>query len=251
MKTILGWVVYGLLAAAVKLTMKIEVLGRENLPASGPYIVIGNHFSWFEAPLLIQTLPQHPVLFGAVEIVRIPAVRFLAWLFPVIPVWRGQVDRRALQRALEALQAGQVLGIFPEGGIDPELQTAISQGEQFARTEGKNSRLPAVLIKAHSGPAYLAVTSGVPILPIAYMGTENVLDNLRRFRRTSVTVRIGPLFGPLALPANVHGAARRQALAGLAEEMMRQVAALMPASYHGIYTNSPHYLANKTESNPG
>lgn len=237
MKKILRWVVYGLLATAMRLTMKVQVVGKENLPASGPYIVIGNHFSWFEAPLLIHTLPQHPILFGAVEIVRIPAIRFLAWLFPVIPVWRGQVDRQALQSALDALQAGQVLGIFPEGGIDPELQTAISQGHQYARTEGQNSRRPAVLIKAHSGPAYLAVTSGVPILPIAYMGTENVLDNLRRFRRTPVTVRIGPLFGPLALPAGARGAARRQAYAALADGMMREVAALMPAAYHGVYAN--------------
>lgn len=235
MKKILRWVVYGLLAAAVRLSMKVRVDGRENLPPGGPYIVIGNHFSWFEAPLLFTILPQRPVLFGAVELLRIPALRFLAWLFPVIPVWRGQVDRQALHSALDVLASGQVLGIFPEGGIDPELQTAISKGHQYARTEGKNTRHPAVLIQAHSGPAYLAVTSGAPILPIAYMGTENVLDNLRRLRRTPVTVRIGPLFGPLALPADARGAARRQAYATLADGMMREVATLMPAAYHGVY----------------
>lgn len=239
MKTILRILLYGLLAVAIRLLLKVEVRGREHVPASGPYIAIGNHFSWFEIPLLFHYLPQSPAVFGAREMVDLPPLRFLAWLFPVIPVWRGQVDRQALRQALQVLQDGGILGIFPEGGIDPELQDAISRGHQFARTEGQNSRHPAVLIKAHAGPAYLAVESGAPILPVAYMGTEHVLNNLRRLRRTPVTVCFGPLFGPLTLPASVRGVGRRQALDDFADGMMREVAALMPPAYHGVYA-IPH-----------
>jgi 1-acyl-sn-glycerol-3-phosphate acyltransferase len=75
-------------------------------------------------------------------------------------------------------------------------------------------------------------------LPIAILGAEQVLDNIRRFKRTKVAMRIGPVFGPLTLDATQRGAVRRQQLDAYGDEMMRHIAALMPPENRGPYTDS-------------
>jgi 1-acyl-sn-glycerol-3-phosphate acyltransferase len=100
-------------------------------------------------------------------------------------------------------------------------------------------RDPAVLIEAPPGAAWLADKSQVPILPIAFMGAETLLKNLRQLKRTPVKVRIGPIFGPLTVPATARGRARRQALADLTHLMMWHIARLMPATMRGPYQAPP------------
>ncbi len=224
-----------LIAAGVRLTMRLEVTGREHVPATGPYLAIGNHFSWFEVVVLCHLLPALPAVFAATELQRFAVIRALMRVMTVVPVWRGQMERGALARALALLAEGRVLAVFPEGGIDPAIQAAVRRGQPINITAGHRVRDPAVLIAAPNGAAYLAVHSGAPILPVAYLGTEHVLANLRRLRRTPVTVRIGPPFGPLTLPDGLRGPARRAALTELTTCLMGQIARLMPPERRGPY----------------
>lgn len=219
-----------------KIIFDLTIEGAENVPKPRePLIVISNHFSWFDAPLLTLALPFQPAFLVATESQRKWWVRTFIFLFHGIPIWRGQVDRQAFRHALEALDEGKVLGIFPEGGINPELQELIARGQIIPELRGNMSRIDGKLVRARSGTALIAVMSKVRILPVGLIGTERVLDNLRQFRRTPITIRIGPPFGPLDIETSLTGRERRRRLDELTDAMMRRIAALFPPERRGYY----------------
>ena len=215
----------------------VTVEGKEHLPtdAQRPLIVIANHFSWFDAPLLAIHLPFQPAFLVATESLNRWWVRSFIQLFEGIPIWRGQVDRNALRLSLEGLKRGLILGIFPEGGMNPSIRERVARGEQIAEIRGHASRIGGTLIRGRSGSALLAVQGQAHILPVAIIGSENILTNLPRWRRTPITFRIGPVFGPLQLDESLRGPARRAQLDQLTDDMMRHIAALMPPERRGPY----------------
>ncbi len=216
--------------------MKVKVVGRENLlPKGEPLILICNHFSWFEVPLLIGRLPYKIVILGSAEVWEHPVGKWLAWAFAGIPIHRGQVDREPLKRALAVLAEGGVLGIFPEGGIDPALRPLTDAGINVAGLPGQTARIPGALIQAKPGAAYLAVKSGARVLPTAVNGAEYVWQNLHRLRRTPVTLHIGAPFGPLTIDPHLKNADKRAAIDACGDEMMRHIAALLPPDQRGYY----------------
>lgn len=219
-----------------KLFLDLTITGRENLPPTGKsLIVISNHFSWFEAPLMQIHLPYHIAYLAAKELERLWYIRILMRLFDVIPIWRGQIDRRALQAALKWLRQDGVIGIFPEGGVDPDLQATIASGEMIMEVDGHISRHSAELIPARPGASYLALRSQAQILPVAFLGTEKVLDNLRRLRRTTIKMAIGPVFGPIGNEEALRDASRREKMNAGANTMMRHLAAQLPPQNRGPY----------------
>jgi 1-acyl-sn-glycerol-3-phosphate acyltransferase len=163
-------------------------------------------------------------------------VRLFTRLFRCIPIWRGQVDRDALRAVVGALQAGQVIAIFPEGGVNPELAELVARGEQIPEVQGNLSRVNPQLIKGRTGVAWVAVMSQARILPVALLGTEQIAGGLSKFQRTAVTIRLGPIFGPLSVEAELKGAARRRRLDELTDGMMQQIAALCPPKQRGHYS---------------
>jgi 1-acyl-sn-glycerol-3-phosphate acyltransferase len=217
----------------------VTVEGKENLPSSHhrPLIVIANHFSWFDAPILAIHLPFPPAFLVATESLNRWWVRGFVNLFDGIPIWRGQVDRNALRLSLDALKRGLTLGIFPEGGMNPDNRERIARGEQIPEIRGHASRRSGALVRGRSGSALLAVQSQAYILPVAIMGSEHILDNLPRFRRTPIKFRIGPVFGPLQLDEGIRGPDRRAQLDRLTDEMMIQIAALFPPERRGPYVD--------------
>ncbi|MEZ4861556.1 MAG: lysophospholipid acyltransferase family protein [Caldilineaceae bacterium] len=220
---------------ASRVLLNIKVVGLENVPQQEPLIVIANHFSWFDAPLLTLYLPFQPAFMVASESQRFWFVRIFMRAFHGIPIWRGKVDRKALSSALSTLRQGRVIGIFPEGGIDPRFAERRARGEEITDTYGFVSRHDAQLTHPEPGTAYLALASQARILPVALLGTEQILANLMRFRRTSVTLRIGPAFGPLTIERELQNAERRQRLNRLADHIMQRIAVLFPPENRGPY----------------
>jgi 1-acyl-sn-glycerol-3-phosphate acyltransferase len=215
------------------IVVKVKIVDAQNVPRNEPLIVVSNHFSWFDGPLLTMWLPVQPSFLIATESTRFWYWRLFVRLYNCIPIWRGRVDRRALQAAINVLRSGGVIGVFPEGGIEPGLAERRERGELiqnviFARANPE-------LARARPGVAFLAVESEVRILPVALTGTEKIWENLRRFRRTPVTIKIGEVFGPLKLTEEASGRVKREQLDGYTEMTMRHIASLFPPDKRGPY----------------
>lgn len=217
------------------LFLSVSITGLENIPRGEALILVSNHFSWFDGPLLMVYLPMRIAFLIAVETERIWFFRFLSRSFNLIPIWRGQVDRKAMRTAIAALKSGRTIGVFPEGGIDPSLAEARERGERIDQIAGHTARHSASLIEARPGIGLLATQAQARLLPVGLMGTEKILVNLRRLRRTKVSIRIGKPFGPLSVPKGTPRSERRKRMDELTDETMHHIAALFPPENRGPY----------------
>lgn len=211
---------YRLLRAIVSaffhLFTSYEVAGQEKLPPGGPLIVAMNHIHTLDSPAAMAALPYVVTTFAARKWER----RFnglLLRLTGAIFITRGQVDRRALRRALATLRQGGVFGLAPEGTRSPTYQ----------------------LQSARGGVAYLAYLSRAPILPVAVTGVERVIPSLLRLRRANVRVVIGQ---PFHLPEFDHRP-RAAELLTQADMVMHHIAELLPQEYRGVYADDRALVA--------
>ncbi|MDD4801755.1 MAG: lysophospholipid acyltransferase family protein [Syntrophomonas sp.] len=124
--------------------------GTEKLPPSGPVIIAANHVSNWD-PVVVALVLNRPIHFmGKEQLFKYWILNKLFTNLNSFPVKKGVPDRKAIKYALQLLENGQVLGIFPEGGRN-------KTGE---------------IMKAQSGVAMIALKSGSPILPVACIGTK-------------------------------------------------------------------------------
>jgi 1-acyl-sn-glycerol-3-phosphate acyltransferase len=190
----------------------VKITGRENVPKKGAYVIALNHVSTYDPPFIISFWPTAPEAAGAVEIWERPGQSTLARLFGGIQVHRGQFDRQAVEKMFEALQSGRPLVIAPEGG---------------------RSHTPGMR-QAEPGVAYVADKAGVPVIPVGIIGTtDDYAEKAFHFKRPPLEMRIGK---PVRLPpVEGKGVARHQSLQANADMVMREIAALLPPEYHGVY----------------
>ena len=192
---------------------RVEVQGLENVPREGPLIVVGNHFSFMDPALLVGLAPWPLEFLGGFRLPNAPAiVKFIPEAWGYFKVIRGSASRLALQSAEAVLRQNGVVGVYPEGG-------------SWAQ----------VLRPARPGTAFLAARTGAPILPIGSDGLHDLFPALRQGRRGRITVRVGEPFGPYHVPER--GAARRERLEQIGEDIMRHIAALLPAERHGWFSD--------------
>ncbi len=152
-----------LLLAIFKIFFRIKVKGKENMPDQGGVIVMSNHISAFDPPLLAAIFSR-PVRFMAKkELFENPVIRFVLFLADAFPVDRSKNDITAVKKALSVIKEQEVLGLFPEGTRHPE---------------GK-------LGNPKAGSVMLAIKSGAPILPV---GIKNIKSEGR------ITINIGEAF---------------------------------------------------------
>jgi 1-acyl-sn-glycerol-3-phosphate acyltransferase len=190
---------------------RLDVDQLERIPERGPLILIANHINFLEIPVLYPRLGSRPVVvFAKAETWDSPLMRWLFDLSKAIPVRRGEADTTALRRSMEVLEAGQILAVAPEG-------TRSGDGH---------------LQRAHPGVVMLALRTGAPLLPMAYFGGESFWRNLPRLKRTDFHVVVG---NPFYL--NAGGRVTREMRQQMADEIMCQIAALMPPGYRGYYAD--------------
>lgn len=208
------WMVRTLAIIVFKLFTRYQVTGRGNIPRQGPLLLVFNHLSHWDPPLLLAILPWRFTGLAVEGLRRVPVTGLLLSMAGVIWLRRGEFDRSALRRALGVMAEGGVLAIAPEGRISKT----------------------GALERGKTGPAFIARQAKVPILPIAVTGTESFLPNLRRLRRTPIQVHIGPAF---RLEENSPGRSRKESLQADADLIMGKLAGVLPAEYRGVYENAP------------
>ncbi len=217
--TLTYWVVTSTIKRLMRLLCRMDDAQLTQVPDRGPLIIVINHVNFLEAPVLYTHLQPRPVTaLAKAETWDNPALRLLADLWGAIPLKRGEADVAALRQALKALEAGYILIVAPEG------------------TRSGHGRLQ----QGHPGIAFLALRSGVPLLPVVYHGGELFWRNLARLRRTDFHVVVGR---PFHLD-NGEVKVTRQVRQQMADETMYQMATLLPPAYRGAYSD----LAAATET---
>jgi len=193
------------------LICRYRVRGLENVPATGPLLIVANHLSWYDPILLGVLLPRRIWFFTKAEIFRWPIAGWVCRATGQIPVHRGSSDRAALEKGLEYLHEGKALAVFPEGTV--------------ARKEQ--------MIAAHTGAAMMALRTGATVLPIAHTGTRRILRSLRTLWFPRVDIQIGTPF----VPAISEGVARKVELKAVTQEIMGRIAEMIPPESRGVYTS--------------
>lgn len=237
------WYYLTAIKAILRTITSCTILGKENLPDfdDGPYLIISNHFSYLEVPLICALL-YNENFYGFASPDAATRSRFIAGMYKtyeeqIILIKRGQVDRKALQKGLDALRNDKWLLLFPEGGVTQESIEMGRQGKSSAELKKRTySRDPAVLLEPMAGSAMLATQTNAKILPIGIWGGENVEGNLKRYKRTPLTMNIGKPIGPFTTPDVVRGRERRAYLDTVSNGMMRAIADLLPEQHRGPYS---------------
>jgi len=196
-----------------RLLLRLDVEALARVPAAGPLILVANHINSLDVPVVFPRLLPRPVTgYAKIETWDNPIKAFLFSTWDAIPVRRGEADTRALRAGLEALQAGKIVAIAPEG------------------TRSHDGRLR----RGHAGMVMLALMSGAPLFPLVYYGHEQFHRRLRRLQRCSFHVRVGQPFRIEANGVKI----TRQIRQEIADEVMAQLAALLPPEYRGVYADA-------------
>lgn len=176
----------GYLVPYVRRISTLEVRGLHHLEGPGPVILAANHTSNLDTPLLLSALPaeirRRTVVAAAMDnffMKRFTAFRTVL-VFNAIPIDRHKVNRRSSQLAMELIEDGWNLMIYPEGGRTPTGEMQAFKG----------------------GAAYLAERAGVPVIPVYIHGAGELKGpryakapqyvNAPNQRRHHVIVAFGP-----------------------------------------------------------
>lgn len=212
MRSLLRLLIHGL----IRMVAHVEVFGRENIPTSGTFVIATNHIGILDIIMAYYALNRWDLFILVAE--KWGKIGWIHWLgkqLNFIFIDRFNPDLPALREIIGRMKQGQVLVIAPEG---------------------TRSRTGA-LIEGKLGVSYLAAKAGYPIIPVAITGTEDkvILGNIKRLKRSPITVTGGPTFSLPPLPSKD----RDLVLDQYTDEIMCRIAALLPERYWGVYANHP------------
>ena len=166
-------VVNGFIRIIIDLICRVDDHEISKIPMHGPLILIGNHVNFLEVPVMyLYLLPREMTGFAAAKSWKNPFFSFLFDLWDAIPIRRWEADIAALKRGIQALRAGKILAISPEG-------TRSGDGK---------------LQMGNPGVVLLALKSGAPLIPVSYYGGEDVWQNLRKLKKTDFHIVVGEPF---------------------------------------------------------
>ena len=152
-----------------------HVEGEERVPLRGPALLASNHLSFLD-PIVLQGALRRPIHYlMTARLYRDRRWQWLFRLFDTVPVTLGSGNFKALAEAAARLQAGEVVGVFPEGGISKDGSLG-----PFRR-----------------GVGLLAMRTATPVIPVAIQGTRQALPpGALRPRRARIRVRVGEPLPP-------------------------------------------------------
>ena len=153
-----------------KLIFRLKIIGSENIPKTGPFVIVANHSSLLDGFVLVSFVKPKVTFMSAAYLFKMPFVGNILRGVGAIPVQGKGSEIKLIKEAMKVLQVGGVLGIFPEGRI-------INEEDDFS---------------AKAGAAYLAIKADVPIIPMAIKGANKVLPLGAKFPKLNkIEVKIG------------------------------------------------------------
>ena len=185
----------GLVVAVCVSYTRARVVGKHNIPKSGPFLLAPIHRSNIDTPLAAAVTSRRMRFMGKDSIWKFKPVGWIISSLGAFPVTRGSADREALKRCIAVLQSGEPLVLFPEG----------------TRQSGP------VVQPLFDGAAYVAVKAGVPIIPVGIGGSEGVMPKGSKmiYPRKCVLV-VGE---PIVATADETGRIPRSAVKDITEQL--------------------------------
>jgi 1-acyl-sn-glycerol-3-phosphate acyltransferase len=164
-----------------------QFVGLEHIPSTGPALIVANHISYLDpvfTAVFVHKAGRIPRFMAKHTVMDLPVIGTIAKQLEQIPVYRGGGDaRESLRAALQALDDGKIVIIYPEGTItrDPDFWP----------------------MRARTGVARLALECDVPVVPVVHWNTHLVYDHyhgkkFRPFPRKTIVTQAG---GPVDLSA--------------------------------------------------
>ena len=176
--------------------LKTKIIGTENIPKDGAFILAANHVSNWDPPFLGTFIDREVCYMGKEELFSNPVMAWICRNLHVFPVKRGAADKSAIKTAIKLLKDGKCFGIFPEG------------------TRSKTGKLG----KAEPGVSLIAAMTKSIIIPAAIVNTEKI------FSREKFLPRPAVVYGS---PMKFSGSTKdKEALANFAQNIMQEIAKL-------------------------
>jgi 1-acyl-sn-glycerol-3-phosphate acyltransferase len=203
-------VINSLLRTFFRLFFRIDRSELAKVPQTGPLLMMVNHTSNLEGPMLYAFL--HPRPLHALAKQELWDHKFMAYLMNMwksIPVDRQNMGRSTMDACFKVLDDQHILAIAPEG------------------TRSKDGKLQ----EGKGGVAFIAHKKDIPMIPVAVMGFTSFSRNIRRLRRTVITIKVGEVFEIVQKGGRIDANARQ----ALADEIMMRLAVLMPNEMRGHY----------------
>jgi len=195
--------VYTLLVLIMKPLYRFKIIGKHNIPKTGPVIIAPNHMSYLDPIMVAFVARPRPVNFmGKASLLKIPGFGKVLKALHTFPVNRGTVDKGAIVQSLKILSKGEVLLIFPEG---------------TRHREGK-------LGKPFPGVSSIALKTGATIVPVGIIGTDKVLPDGSKLPRFP---KLKAIIGEPIRVEKVATADRKEKEAALTARMIGEIESLI------------------------
>lgn len=202
---------------------RTKITGRENIPTEGPVIFAGNHMSTYDAAMMLLYLPKSSQILGPGDFKLLWPANVVVENIGVIMVKRGSVDRQSMKAMENVLKKGGFLGLFPEGGT-------WEKGIEDVK----------------SGAAYLSLSTGARIVPVAIGGTYQVWNKIFRLKRPQITMHFCEPLPAVTLSGDRKR--RQQELQEASVELMKVIYQYLPSEDQKMYDDVPRQRFHATLS---
>lgn len=220
MKKFLLWLIHFVIDSIAK----VEIRGYENIPTTGGFVIAVNHLGFLDVPLALYGLEKWDLFIMVAEKwEKLFLWRWIGRHFNFVYVDRHNPDLKAMRNMMRRMENGQTLVVAPEG--------TRARDEKMA--QGK------------PGVAYLASKMGWQIVPVSVIGTEDrvLLNNLKHFRRTQITLIAGEVFTLPPFPKEN----REEKLQNYTDEIMCRIGIMLPDKNLGYYADHPRLKELRAE----
>ena len=201
-------IVRNIVAGGSSMLYRVRVRGKEHLPREGGYVLAASHRSMMDIPFAAWLTPRRLRYMGKQSLFDVPVLGSIFKALGGFPVQRDGTDRKALRESIAMLQSGEILLMYPEGH----------------RMSGSK------IAPLQPGAAYLALRAGVPIVPVAMAGSEEILRghgrHLPAFGR--VTIVIGE---PMQPPARTTSTVPREQVDAFTAQLHDTLQELLDDAY--------------------